>query len=80
MWEFHDFSITQNLREINFWDFRSTKSAILTHFQAKNYDFLHILYFLKAEFDQKIKIRVPENTIITFLELLDPPKLILRKS
>ena len=30
VWKFHDFSITHILREINFWDPRSAKSAILT--------------------------------------------------
>ena len=29
--QFHNFSITQNLREIDFGDFRSAKSTILTH-------------------------------------------------
>ena len=27
VWKFHDFSIAQILREINFWDSRSSKSA-----------------------------------------------------
>ena len=31
VWKFHNFSIRQILREINFWDSRSAKSAILTH-------------------------------------------------
>ena len=31
VWKFHDFSITQILREINFWDSTGAKSAILTH-------------------------------------------------
>ena len=31
VWKFHDFSITQILREITFEDFRSAKSAILKH-------------------------------------------------
>ena len=29
VWKFHDFSITQILCEINIWDSRSAKSAIL---------------------------------------------------
>ena len=37
--EFHDFSITQILREIKFGDSRSTISATLTHFEALNFDF-----------------------------------------
>ena len=39
VWKFHDFSITQILREINFVDSRSAKSAILTHLEAQNFDF-----------------------------------------
>ena len=46
MWEFHDFSITHFLREINFGDATSAKSAILTHLEARNFEVLH---FLKAE-------------------------------
>ena len=46
LWKFHDFSIAQILREINFGDSRSAKSALLTHFEALNIEFLH---FLKAE-------------------------------
>ena len=38
-WKFHDFSITQFLREINFGDSRYAKFAILTHLEALNYDF-----------------------------------------
>ena len=52
VWKFHDFSITQILREINFGDSRSAKSAILTHLEALNFDFYEFLHFLKAEFNQ----------------------------
>ena len=34
VWKFHDFSVTQNLREINFWESSSAESAILTNLQA----------------------------------------------
>ena len=40
VWKFHDFCITQILRENNFEDSRSAKSDILTHLEALNYDFL----------------------------------------
>ena len=36
-WKFHDFSIIQILREINFGDSRSEKSATLTHLEALNF-------------------------------------------
>ena len=39
VWKFHDFSITQILREINFEECRSAKPAILTHLEALNFDF-----------------------------------------
>ena len=39
MWEFHDFSITQILHEINFGDSRSARSAISSHLEALNCDF-----------------------------------------
>ena len=34
VWKFHDFSITQILREINFGDSRIAQSAILIHLKA----------------------------------------------
>ena len=44
--KFQDFSITYILREINFEDSESAKSALLTHFEPLNCEFLH---YLKAE-------------------------------
>ena len=38
VWEFHDFSIIQILREINFGNYRGAKSTILTHLEAPNFD------------------------------------------
>ena len=48
-WKFLDFSITLILREFNFGDSRSAKSAILTHLEALNFDFDAFLQFLKDE-------------------------------
>ena len=39
VWKFQNFCITEILREINFEDSRSPKSAILTHLQALNWIF-----------------------------------------
>ena len=39
VWKFHDFSITQTLREINFGDLRSAKSAILTDLDFRGSEF-----------------------------------------
>ena len=47
--KFHDFSITQILREINFGDSESARSAIFTHSEALNFDFFEFFNFLKAE-------------------------------
>ena len=52
MWKFHDFSITQILREIKFADSSSAKSAISSPLEALNFDFYEFLHFLKAEIDQ----------------------------
>ena len=49
LWKFHYFCIIQILREINFEDSWSAKSAILAHLEAVNFDFLWIGHFLKAE-------------------------------
>ena len=48
VWKFHEFSTTQILREINFGDSRSAKSAILIHREALNFDFKIFLPFLMA--------------------------------
>ena len=60
MWNFHDFSTRQILREINFMDARSAKSAILTHLEALNYYLYEFLHFLKDEFYQPNKILSPK--------------------
>ena len=59
MRKFLDFSISQILREINLGDSRSAKSAILTHLEAMNFEFLH---FLKAETHQIRKYLSPINS------------------
>ena len=52
VWKFHDFSITQILREINYGDYRSANSAVLTHLGALIFDFNAFLQFLKGEIYQ----------------------------
>ena len=61
VWKFHDFSITQILREIHFWDSRSAKSANLAHLEALNLDFHEFLHVLRAEIDQINKFQSPKN-------------------
>ena len=55
MWKFHDFSITQIVREINFREFRHAKSAISTRLEALNFDFHEFLHFLNPDFYQMDK-------------------------
>ena len=57
MWKFHDFTVTQILREINFRDYRSVKSANFVISEALNFDFYEFLQFLKAEIHQSKKIQ-----------------------
>ena len=58
VWNFHDFSIIQILREINFRKSRGAKSAILTLLETLKFDLCKFLPFVKAENDQKSKFRV----------------------
>ena len=58
VWKFHNFSITQILREIKFWNLRSAKSDISRHLEALNFDFYEFLHFLKAE---KHQIQLIQN-------------------
>ena len=53
--------ITQILREINFGDSKSAKSAILTHLEALNFDLNEFLHFWEAEIDQSNKFRAPKR-------------------
>ena len=59
VWKFHDFSITEILRENNFRNSRGAKFAILTHLEALICDFYEFLHFLKSEIDQVNKIKSP---------------------
>ena len=58
-WKFHYFSITHILREINFGDSRSSKSAISTLISALNMSFYEFLY-LNGELYQINKIQSPK--------------------
>ena len=69
MWKFHDFSIIQNLREINFGNSRSAKFTILAHLVALNFDFYDILHFLEAQIYQITKFRAPRMAKTAVLEL-----------
>ena len=80
MWKFQDFSIAQSLRENNFGDFNSAKSAIFTHLEAMKYDFYEFLHFLKGLNLPNYQNSAPyEWQKTTILDLLDSQKLISRK-
>ena len=76
------FCIIQILREINFKDSWSAKSAILPHLTALNCDFCEFMHFLKGVIYQmnKIhthkKVKMAKTAIFAFL---GPTKLISRK-
>ena len=61
VWKFHNFSITQILREINFEYSCSVKSAILTHFEALNFDIYESLHLQQSEIFQSDKIQSLQN-------------------
>ena len=63
LWKFHDFAITQILREINFGNCRSVNSAISTHLEAMNF----------------CTFQTPNMAKMVVLELQDSPKVISRK-
>jgi len=66
VWKFHDFSITQIVCEINFWDSCSGKSTIVTHLEALI--FMNYLHFLKAGIHQINKIQSSKIEKTAFLE------------
>ena len=59
MWKFHDFSITQILREIKVGESRVAKSANLTDLEALNFGFNDFLHFLKADIYQIYHFQSP---------------------
>ena len=74
MWKFHKISVIQILREINFGDYRSAKSAILTNLEALNFDFYGDFHLVKAEIYQMNQIQSPKNCKVAIFEILDSPK------
>ena len=58
MWKIQNFSATQILREIKVGESGASKIAILIHLEGLNFQFYEFLHFVKAENDQKSKLRV----------------------
>ena len=61
MWKFQDFRITQILREINFVDSRSAKTAVFAILGAAN--FVHLIDFCLEKLQKIIKIKSQSLTI-----------------
>ena len=64
VWKFHDFSITQILREINFGESRSAKSATLTQLKALNFDFYAFLPLLRLKLTKITKFRMAKMAVL----------------
>ena len=68
MWKFHNFSVTQILREIKISECRVTKAAILTYVEVLNFDFYVFLHFLRLISSKLTKCRAPKmakNSILS---------------
>ena len=76
VWKFQDFSATLILREINFRESKSSKTAIFALLESLNFDFYEFWHFWRFKLT---KFRAPKVAKISVLELLDSPKLISRK-
>ena len=81
MWKFLDFAITQILREINFEDPRSAKSAFLTDLQAVNLTFIHSCTFWNMKLSKLANFRALKMATGNFTPStnLHSPRLISRK-
>ena len=79
MWKFHDFSVTQILREINFGEFRRLKSAIFAILGALNFVYLVKVCLEKCKNSYKSKARASKCVEMADFETLYLPILISRK-
>ena len=79
MWKFHDNSITQILREINFGESRRSKSAFSDKFRGPEFVSLVNFNLPKVKNFIKIKIQSSECVKMAVIANLDPPKAISRK-
>ena len=74
MWKFYDFSVTQILREINFGEFRGSKSAIFAIFGALNFVYWVNSSLQKVQKFIEIKIQSLSMCEIANFALLRIPK------
>ena len=74
MWKIQNFSITQILREMNFRDSRSAKTANLTFLKTLHFDtFLH---FYRGEFEKNPTLEHLKTAKMAFFETLKWPNMI----
>ena len=79
VWKFHDFSTTKIFREISFEDYRSAKSATLTHLEAQNWTFVNFCTILRLKITKWTKFTAPKIAKTAVFALLNSTKLILHK-
>ena len=79
MWKFHRFSITQILREINFGDSRSAKSAVFVILESEFSSFGQFQSSKRAKHHKKVKFRASKCVKVADFALLESTKLISRK-
>ena len=79
VWKFHDFCITQILREINFEESRSAKSAILTHSRLRILILMHFCTFWRLQFTKWTKFTALKVAKTAIFALSESSKLISRK-
>ena len=76
VWKFHDFPVTQILREINFGESRSWKIAVFAISEAL--DFVDLANFSLQKVQNFIKIKI-QNLQMADIALIESPKFISRK-
>ena len=79
MWKLNDFSITQILSEINFGEYRSSKTVFLAILRALNFLILVIFSLQEVQNSWKSKFRVSQCVKTAGFETQDVPILISRK-
>ena len=79
MWNFHDLSVTQILREINFGESRSYKTADCAIIGALNFVLVVNFCLKKFKYSKIVKFRASQFVKIANFQMLDLPTLISRK-
>ena len=78
VWKLQDFSITQILRETNFWDSRNAKTAVFAILRAVMFVHMKNFSLQKLQKSYKSKFSAPKCVKIADFALLESLKLISR--